>query len=202
MDEPSAILDDSEIETLFDVVRRLTAEGVGVVYISHRLDEIRQHRRPGDRAAGGRDGGVRAASRHARPTTWSTRMVGATLEQLFPDRKPPREATVLEVRGLHPCPRRERRPRSSCARARCSASPGWSAPGRSELLRAIYGVDRPQSGEVLVDGRRLPPGRPDLAIAAGLGLAPEDRKSQALLLEWRPGQERRRWPTWPGSSAA
>ena len=61
---------------------------------------------------------------------------------------------------------------------------GLVGAGRSELLRAIYGVDDRDAGEVLVDGRRLPPNRPDRAIAAGLGLAPEDRKSQALLLGW------------------
>ena len=61
---------------------------------------------------------------------------------------------------------------------------GLVGAGRSELLRAIYGVDRRDSGEVVIDGEPLPPGRPDRAIAAGMGLAPEDRKSQALLLEW------------------
>ena len=74
--------------------------------------------------------------------------------------------------------------RSSCAPARCSASPGLVGSGRSELLRADLRRRPRDAGEVLVDGRPLPPGRPDVAIAAGLGLAPEDRKSQALLLEW------------------
>jgi ribose transport system ATP-binding protein len=61
---------------------------------------------------------------------------------------------------------------------------GLVGAGRRELLRAIYGVDRRDEGEVIVEGRPLPPHRPDRAIGAGLGLAPEDRKSQALLLEW------------------
>ena len=61
---------------------------------------------------------------------------------------------------------------------------GLVGAGRSELLRAIYGVDDRDAGEVLIEGNRLPPHRPDRAIAAGLGLAPEDRKSQALLLGW------------------
>jgi ribose transport system ATP-binding protein len=61
---------------------------------------------------------------------------------------------------------------------------GLVGAGRTELLRLIYGLDRRDSGEVWVDGRRLPPNRPDRAIAAGLGLAPEDRKSQGLLLGW------------------
>ena len=61
---------------------------------------------------------------------------------------------------------------------------GLVGSGRSELLRLIYGIDPPEEGEVLVDGEQLPPNRPDRAIAAGLGLAPEDRKSQGLLLDW------------------
>ena len=71
MDEPSAILDESEISTLFDVVRRLTAEGVGVVYISHRLDEIR---RIGDRVTVLADGRTTATAcpRRRRPTSWSS----------------------------------------------------------------------------------------------------------------------------------
>ena len=61
---------------------------------------------------------------------------------------------------------------------------GLVGSGRSELLRLIYGIDEPEEGEVLIEGKRLAPNRPDRAIAAGLGLAPEDRKSQGLLLEW------------------
>ena len=71
MDEPSAILDEAEIRTLFEVVRRLTAEGVGVIYISHRLDEIR---RIGDRVTVLADGGrpQRGSRRRRRPTSWSS----------------------------------------------------------------------------------------------------------------------------------
>ena len=72
MDEPSAILDEGEIETLFDVVRRLTAEGVGVIYISHRLDEIRAHRRPRHRARRRPHDGAPACPRRRRPTSSSS----------------------------------------------------------------------------------------------------------------------------------
>ncbi len=61
---------------------------------------------------------------------------------------------------------------------------GLVGSGRSELLRLVYGIDEPRGGRGAVEGRRLAPNRPDRAIAAGLGLAPEDRKSQGLLLEW------------------
>ena len=105
MDEPSAILDDSEIETLFEVVRRLTAEGVGVVYISHRLDEIR---RIGDRVTvlrRGRDGGVGPPGQHAGRRARHPHGRAPAFEQLFPERA-------------------DRRRPTSCSRcAACSASP-------------------------------------------------------------------------------
>ena len=182
MDEPSAILDDNEIDTLFDVVRRLTAEGVGVIYISHRLDEIG---RIGDRVTVMTEGTTVASGLPAttKPDDLVTLMVGRELEQLFPDRPVGGGDVVLEVNGL------SRRPDVLDVSLELRAGEvlgiaGLVGAGRSELLRAIYGVDRRDEGEVLVAGRPLPPHRPDRAIGAGLGLAPEDRKSQALLLEW------------------
>ena len=103
MDEPSAILDDHEIETLFDVVRRLTDEGVGVIYISHRLDEIA---RIGDRVTVMSEGSTVASGLPA--STSADRlirlMVGHELEQLFPERPAGRDEVVLEVRGVRRLP--------------------------------------------------------------------------------------------------
>ena len=182
MDEPSAILDESEIETLFDVVRRLTAEGVGVVYISHRLDEIR---RIGDRVTVLREGATVVSGLPASTPSDDlvTHMVGTAFEQLFPERATGGGRVLLEVRDL------QRLPDVKAASFDLHAGEvlgiaGLVGAGRSELLRAIYGVDRRDSGEVLLDGEPLPAGRPHRAIAAGMGLAPEDRKSQALLLDW------------------
>ena len=144
MDEPSAILDAGEIETLFEVVRRLTAEGVGVVYISHRLDEIR---RIGDRVTVLADGATAADGIAAdTPTEELVRlMVGRKVERLYPER--PRGGGEVAARG----PRR------------CSALPavrgvsfevragevlgigGLVGSGRSELLRLICGLDRARS---------------------------------------------------------
>ena len=90
---------------------------------------------------------------------------------------------VLEVRGLRRLP--EVRSVSLELRAgEVVGLGGLVGAGRTELLRLIYGLDQPDEGEVYVDGTRLPPNRPDLAIEAGLGFAPEDRKSQGLLLDW------------------
>src|SRR5215217_309219 len=144
LDEPSAVLDDVEVEALFGVVRRLTAEGVGVIWISHRLGEVGQL---GDVVTVLKEG--RTVATELPPDTPVDVDASFTL----------REGEILGLAGL-------------------------VGSGRTELLRLIYGLDPVQSGEVEVGGRRLPPGRPDLAIRAGLGLAPEERKSEGLWLDW------------------
>ncbi len=108
MDEPSAILDDGEIETLFDVVRRLTAEGVGVVYISHRLDEIR---RIGDRVTVLADGRTAATGIPATTPTDELveLMVGRKVEQLYPERPVGGDEVLLEVRDAQAAARVPRR---------------------------------------------------------------------------------------------
>ncbi|HKG01843.1 MAG TPA: sugar ABC transporter ATP-binding protein [Conexibacter sp.] len=184
MDEPSAILDDGEIETLFEVVRRLAADGVAVIYISHRLDEIR---RIGDRVTVLSDGRSVATGLPAETPTEQLveLMVGRAVEQLYPERRngAGTEDVMLEVRNLRGLPM----VRGVSLQVRAGEVVGLGGlvgSGRTELLRLIYGLDTPDEGEVLVGGRRLPPGKAGRAIAAGLGLAPEDRKSQGLLLEW------------------
>ena len=183
MDEPSAILDDTEIETMFGVMRRLAADGVGVVYISHRLDEIG---RIGDRVtvlSRWSDGRIRAPSRAHLPTNWSRAWSAENSRASFPIERAGGAEVLLEVRGATRLPD-VKDVSFELHAGEVLGIAGLVGAGRSELLRAIYGVDDRDAGEVLVDGHRLPPNRPDLAIAAGLGLAPEDRKSQALLLGW------------------
>jgi ribose transport system ATP-binding protein len=182
MDEPSAILDDAEIDTLFDVVGRLTADGVGVVYISHRLDEIR---RIGSRVTVLADGRTTAVGIPATTPTEELveHMIGHKVEQLYPERPVGTDDVLLEVRDMRRLP--AVRGVSLDVRAgEVVGLGGLVGSGRTELLRLIYGIDIPDTGEVTVEGRKLPRARPVAAIDAGLGLAPEDRKSQALMLQW------------------
>ncbi len=182
MDEPSAILDDAEIGTLFDVVRRLTSEGVGVVYISHRLDEIR---RIGDRVTVLADGRTAATGLPATtPTDQLVElMVGRKVEQLYPDRPVGTDQVLLEVRDARRLPA-VRGVSLQVKAGEVVGLGGLVGSGRTELLRLIYGLDELEEGEIVVEGKRLPSGRPRTAIRRGLGLAPEDRKSQALVLNW------------------
>ena len=182
MDEPSAILDDAEVTTLFEVVRRLTAENVGVVYISHRLDEIR---RIGDRVTVLADGRTTATGLPATtPTDQLVElMVGRKVDQLYPERPVGTDRVLLEVRDARRLPA-VRGVSLQVHAGEVVGLGGLVGSGRTELLNLIYGLDQPDEGEVVVEGKPLRSHRPRQAIRQGLGLAPEDRKSQALVLGW------------------
>ncbi|AXE89923.1 sugar ABC transporter ATP-binding protein [Streptomyces sp. Go-475] len=183
MDEPSAALDPDEVDNLFRIVGDLTAAGVAVVYISHRLEEIR---RIGDRVTVLKDGRAVANGLPAKSTP--TRevvalMTGRNVEYVFPDRPvaPPSGEPVLKVRGLSRQGEFETldlevRPGEIVGLA------GLVGSGRSEILETVYGARKPTTGQVLVDGGPLKPGSVRAAVRAGLGLAPEERKAQALLM--------------------
>ncbi|WP_327359031.1 sugar ABC transporter ATP-binding protein [Streptomyces sp. NBC_01304] len=183
MDEPSAALDPDEVDNLFRIVGDLTADGVAVVYISHRLEEIR---RIGDRVTVLKDGRAVAVGLPAKSTP--TRevvalMTGRNVEYAFPDRPTgvTGDVPLLKVRGLArdgefaPLDL-ELRPGEIVGLA------GLVGSGRSEILETVYGARKPSAGQVLIDGRVLKPGSVRAAVRAGLGLAPEERKAQALLM--------------------
>jgi ribose transport system ATP-binding protein len=183
MDEPSAVLDGGEVDNLFRVIRQLTADGVAVVYISHRLDEIRVI---GDRVTVLKDGRTVAVGLPARttPTAEVVRlMTGRTVEYAFPAAvSPPADAAeILTVQGLSR--RGEFTDVSFTVRSgEIVGLAGLVGSGRSEIVETVYGARKPSAGRVTVEGRRLRPGSIRAAIRAGLGLAPEERKSQGLLL--------------------
>ncbi|MGI5148245.1 sugar ABC transporter ATP-binding protein [Plantactinospora sp. CA-294935] len=183
MDEPSAVLAHDEVGNLFRIIRELTAQGIAVIYISHRLEEIREI---GDRVTVLKDGRTTAANLPARSTPTRdlvSRMTGRTIEYVFPDRPAaaPAAEELLQVRQL--AREGEFADVSLTVRAgEIVGIAGLVGSGRSELLETIFGARRATSGTVSMAGRPVRPGSVGAAVRAGMGMAPEERKSQALLL--------------------
>lgn len=184
MDEPSAVLDSEEVKNLFAVVRELTNAGIAVVYITHRLEEIRQI---GDRITVIKDGRSMAHGLPVgdTPTTELIRlMTGRNVENVFPPAVPIRDdAPVmldvdrLELSGVFSDV-------SFSVRAgEIVGLAGLVGSGRSEILETVYGARKSSRGRVAVAGTPLPRGSVVAAVAAGMGLSPEERKSQGLVLE-------------------
>jgi ribose transport system ATP-binding protein len=182
MDEPSAVLDPEEVRNLFRVIRELTAEGVAVVYISHRLEEIRAI---GDRVTVLKDG--RTVARNLPAATTPTAdvirlMTGRSIEYVFPERAAPKDSeVVLEVDGLSRAG--EFDDVSFTVRAgEVVGLAGLVGSGRSEILETVFGARRATAGSVRVRGKALRAGSVPAAVRAGMGLCPEERKSQGLLM--------------------
>ncbi|WP_306118201.1 MULTISPECIES: sugar ABC transporter ATP-binding protein [unclassified Roseitalea] len=178
-DEPTSSLTGEETERLFAVIRRLRADGVAVVYISHRLAEVVALC---DRVAVLRDGKMIdvVPIDETSEEDITRKMVGRTLTEMFPGRAPPGDATVLSVRAMTT-------EHVSDISLQLRAGEvlgigGLVGAGRSELARGIFGVGARLAGSVELEGKPLPSGSPGDAILAGIGLAPEDRKHEALLL--------------------
>ena len=184
MDEPSAVLDRDEVDGLFRVVDDLRASGKAIIYISHRLEEIR---RIGDRLTVLKDGRTVAGDLSAKDTPTSeliTLMTGRTVDSVFPRRSAPLAdaPALLSVEDLSRAGEFsdvsfDVRPGEILGLA------GLVGAGRSEIVETIYGARRASSGTVRVGGSALRNGSVDAAVGAGLGLCPEERKSQGLVLD-------------------
>ncbi len=178
-DEPTSSLSEQEVEALFTLIRRLREQDVAVIYVSHRMKEIFQL---ADRIAVLRDGalaGVLDAST-ATESELVRLMVGRDLSQMFVRQN---VATDREVLTVDQVTTDEVREVSLTVRAgEVVGLAGLIGAGRSELALALAGDLPVHSGTVTLDGKRLRSGRPGEAIKAGLGLAPEERKAQALFL--------------------
>lgn len=182
MDEPSAALTGQEVDKLFEIIRSLKGQGVGVVYISHRLDEIFTI---ADRITVFRDGRHVKTGDAADFTTDDLirLMVGRSLEAHFPPLPPdpPRAKPLLSVRGAT-SPGRLDGVSLDVFGGEIVGIAGLVGSGRTSLLRAICGADHLPQGSVELDGKRLLLRDPHDAIAAGLALVTEDRKAQGLVL--------------------
>jgi rhamnose transport system ATP-binding protein len=180
MDEPTAALTGNEVTRLFTVARTLRDQGCALLFISHRLEEIFELCA---RVTTLRDGRLIATEPLAdlTPDDLVQRMVGRELGALYPkqDTEPGRpvlEVTRLTREGVFTDISFEVRAGEIVALA------GLVGAGRSEVARAVFGVDRYDAGQVAVDGKHLPGGSPTAAMAAGIALVPEDRRQQGLVM--------------------
>jgi ribose transport system ATP-binding protein len=180
MDEPSAALTDHELAALFDLIASLRAEGRSIVYISHRLEEIFAI---ADRVTVFRDGEV--VSTH--PVSQVTRdslirdMVGREMTETFPTRAPEIGEPMMEVKHLT---RKGVLDDISLTvrRGEIVGLAGLVGAGRTELARCIFGADKFEEGEIILDGQAIRVRSPKDAIRQGIGLVTEDRKQQGLVL--------------------
>ncbi len=181
MDEPTAALSLPEVERLFAIVRALRERGAAILFITHRLEEVfalTQH------VTIMRDGAKVWDAPTAAMTTADivAKMVGRDLETFYPKADVAPGEVKLSVRGLTRTG--VFKDVSFDVRAgEIVALAGLVGAGRSEVARAIFGIDRFDAGEVRVAGRLLTPGRPACAVKAGLAMVPEDRRQQGLALE-------------------
>lgn len=181
MDEPTAALNEAETEELFAIIRRLKSEGVAIVYISHKMDEIR---RISDRVTVMRDGAyvgtVTAADTPIE--TIISMMVGRELDQTSVEIPDLSSAPIaLDVRGLT----RGRMVRDvsfTVRRGEILGFAGLMGAGRTEVARVIFGADPRETGEIVVHGKPRTIRKPSDAVAAGIGYLSEDRKHFGLAL--------------------
>ena len=181
MDEPTSALTESEIKGLFELIGKLKSEGVSVIYISHRIDEVFQ---VADRMTVLRDGrwiGTKRTGEITRDELIEM-MVGRKLEEKFPKRRAEIGREILSVRNIS----RKGVLKDislSLREGEILGVIGLVGSGRTEMARAIFGADPRDEGEIFVRGRRVEIKSPIDAIRAGISLLTEDRKGQGLVLD-------------------
>lgn len=180
MDEPTAALSDNEIKNLFRIIKRMKSEGVSIIYISHRLEEYEEI---GDRATIMRDGRYIKTLNVADATREEMirLMVGRELKDIYPKIKVQFGREAFRVENFS---------RSgvfsnisfSLKKGEILGISGLMGAGRTEIVRAIFGLDKHDSGKVFLDGKEIKIKNPSDAIQAGIGFITEDRKNEGLVL--------------------
>jgi len=182
MDEPTASLTEREVESLFQVIARLRSEGVGVIYISHRLEEIAE---VADRVTVLRDGETIATKRRDEVDRGELirMMVGRELGSIFPKRKITVGDTVLELRNVSSGAAGVHGISLSVRKGEILGIAGLVGSGRTQLAETIFGLTPADSGEILLRGERVRIASPRDAIRRGIGYVPEDRPRHGAILE-------------------
>ncbi len=178
MDEPTSSLTAREIEELFKIIKQLRANGCGIVYISHRLEELKEIV---DRVTIMRDGKYISSANFADISMNKiiSDMVGREITEQFPRVSCEKGKKIFEVKNLN-AGRMVRNISFSLHEGEIVGLAGLMGAGRTETTRAIFGADPKSSGEIVLDGKTLDIKRPMDAIKAGVVLAPEDRKKDGL----------------------
>ena len=182
MDEPTAALATNEVQRLFRIVHTLRARGNAVLFVSHRLEEIFEMCQRVTVMRDGRRVWTRPIDELTVPSVIRA-MVGRDMDALFPKLPAEPGGVVLKLDRLT----REGDFTDVSFVVRSGeivALAGLVGAGRTEVARAIFGIDRWDAGSVEIDGRRLPPGSPSAAMSAGIGLVPEDRRQQGLVMDF------------------
>jgi ribose transport system ATP-binding protein len=180
MDEPTAPLTVTEVDSMFEIVRQLKARGVTIIYISHRLEEIF---RIADKVSVLRDGRY-IATRETKATNRKdliSLMVGRELKESYPARTVAPREVALEVRHLSG--NGDEDISFSVRKGEILGLSGLVGAGRTELARVIFGAEPAESGEILLEGKPVQIRSPQDAINLGIGLIPEDRKNQGVFLD-------------------
>jgi ribose transport system ATP-binding protein len=183
LDEPTSSLTTSETARLLDVMRGLRAKGVAVVFISHRLREVEE---VCDRVVVLRDGQVvgELTGEGIGRDRMVSLMIGRDLKRMHAQAGRAAGKPALELRGVRTTTYPQAAVDLTVAEGEILGLAGLVGAGRSELARAVFGVDRAHGGEVIVGGAPMEPGSVAAALGAGLCLVPEDRKQQGLFLDF------------------
>lgn len=181
LDEPTSALTDHEADMLLAFLRRLAADGVGILYISHKLNEIFA---TADRVTVLRDGQYVGTEKISdiTPDSVIRMMVGRELGNMYPQKSERQGVPLLEVRNLR-LPDSQARNNFILYEGEILGFAGLIGSGRSELARAIFGAEPKVEGEILLNGEPVMIDSPKKAIALGLGYLPEDRKAAGLFLD-------------------
>jgi inositol transport system ATP-binding protein len=179
MDEPTSALSEKEVDELFALVRLLRNKGISIIFISHRLEEIF---RIADRITVLRDGknvGT-VEARAAQKSDVVSMMVGREINNLFPKVVAAKKNVAIEVRNLT-SKNHFSNISFTVREGEILGIAGLMGSGRTELIRAIFGLDSYDSGEIFVFGKKMHVRNPQLAILAGMGMIPEDRRKTGLI---------------------
>lgn len=180
MDEPTSSLTDREIEILMGIIRKLCEQGVSIIYISHKLSEIFDI---ADRITVLRDGNTIGTvdAKECSEEMLIQMMVGRELKDIFAKMESKIGEVIFEAKNIT-SGKMVKNASFKLKKGEILGFAGLVGSGRSELMRAIFGIDKMDQGEVFLDGEKISIRHPSHAIKHGLGFVPEDRKLQGLIL--------------------